>query len=352
MKEDPNLIFTLRAISKHAERAFEHSHNKRYYVPPHPLVIAAASRESSVATNIGDEDGEGDGDGLKTWNTKGKGDVSKDFNHQLRFTWDNMPKTGAIFGSNPKTCDVILGSSKDGISSSHFRITFNDQDRLVLIDSSTHGTAVSYDGQARKDKRKNPQDRTRNKPRNKLNDFTWILFPEVDDKRVIIGEDINELPNAPVIEFSVEVTDPESCDDEYKRYLRSYLDEMRKAIPFGLNIDSQKTTTGQTESHSPKQHPKQRPIWIDREEIRSGAFAIVYRAINVSTGKWYAAKTFMRNKYRKEWDREVAILRKVSHDHIIKFEDHDVEHKWPRLIMEYLPLGNLAYQNGISRITE
>lgn len=36
----------------------------------------------------------------------------------------------------------------------------------------------------------------------------------------------------------------------------------------------------------------------------------------------------------------------------MKFVDHDAERKYPRLIMEYLPLGNLEEQNRISRITE
>ncbi|KAF2175816.1 hypothetical protein K469DRAFT_756005 [Zopfia rhizophila CBS 207.26] len=184
------------------------------------------------------------------------------------------------------------GSSDDGISGSHFRITFDGQARLVLIDSSTNGTAVSYDGQVRKDKRKNPQDRKRNPPRDKLNDFTWILFPDIEDKRVVIGEGIKDFPDAPVIEFSVEVAEPktESCKQRYT-------------------------------------------------DLKT-----VCRAVDASTGVIYAAKTFLRTDgdFRKRWDTEVALLRKVSHDYIIEFVDYDTEYKWPRLIMEYLPLGNLA----------
>ncbi|KAF9733806.1 hypothetical protein PMIN03_011750 [Paraphaeosphaeria minitans] len=331
MKEDPNVVFTLRAISPDAQKWFPHPHNERYYVPPYPLDDATTSRESTPATNIGDEDCEGDGD-------------------KLRFTFDQKPKNiqdGWVFGSNPTTCDVVMGSSKGGTSGSHFRITFDDQGRLVLIDSSTHGTAVSYDSQARGEKRKNPLDRKRKTPPDKSNDFTWILFPGIEDKRVITGHKIDELPNAPVIEFSVDdVVDPDadSCPEQYTRLRNAYLAEMRTAIPFGLNIDSHPTTAGQTQSHTPNQHPKQRPIWVDREEIGSGEFGTVYRTVNVSTGVIYAAKKFLRNGkgHRERWDREVALLRNISHDHIVKFEDYDTERKWPRLIMEYLPLGNLA----------
>lgn len=306
MKEDPNVVFTLKAISDHARDIFFNRRNERYYVRPPPLT-AATSRESSVATNIGDEDCEGDGD-------------KEDLGQRLRFTFDQKPKNiqdGWVFGSNPKTCDVFMGSSKDGTSGSHFRITFDDQGRLVLIDSSTHGTAVSYDGQAGDEKRKNPPDRKRNKPRNKSNDFTWILLPDIDNKRVITGHKIDELPNAPVIEFSVDVTNPDanSCPKQYTDLRNAYLAEMRTAIPFSLNIDSHPTTAGQTEPHTPNRHPKQQPIWIDHEEIGSGEFGTVYRTVDVSTGVIYAAKKFLRNGkgHRERWDREVALLRNISH---------------------------------------
>jgi hypothetical protein len=305
MKEDSNVVFTMGAISDHARNIFPDRHNERYYVRPSPLT-AATSRESSVATNIGDEDCEGDGD-------------KEDFGQRLRFTWDQKPKNiqdGWVFGSNPKICDVFMGRSKGGTSGSHFRITFNDQGQLVLIDSSTHGTAVSYDGQAWDEKRRNPPDPKRRKPRDKSNDFTWILFPGIKI-RVITGHKIDELPNAPVIEFSVDdVVDPDSHSyPEYKALRNAYMAEMRTAIPFGLNIDSHPTTAGQTESHTPNRHLKQRPIWIDHEKIGSGEFGTVYRTVNVSTGMIYAAKKLLRNDraHRERWDREVALLRDISH---------------------------------------
>ncbi|KAF2192913.1 hypothetical protein K469DRAFT_693013 [Zopfia rhizophila CBS 207.26] len=238
------MSFSPRAIDTRTQEAFKDPQNKRFYIPPpHLEVVAATSRESTPATNVGDED-----------NTEGNGDDSEDVSHQLRFTFDRKPrniKQGFVFGSNTKTCDVILGRPKDGISGSHVRITFNDQGLLVLVDMSTHGTAVSYGGQAWDEKRKNLPDQTRNKLRDKSNDFTWILFPKIENKRVIIGHKIDELPNAPVIEFLVEITDPKSYREQYTKLRNAYLEEMRMAIPFGLNINSHLTTAGQTESHSP-----------------------------------------------------------------------------------------------------
>ncbi|KAF2007847.1 kinase-like protein [Amniculicola lignicola CBS 123094] len=325
MDQDPNVIFTLRAISDYAQEAFQLLDNKKYYVARPPLkIVTATSRESSVATNIGDKDGEGDGDALETRNAEGKGDPREGFGHQLRFTFDQKPKNiqdGWVFGSNPKTCDVIMGSSIDSISGSHFRITFDDQKRLVLIDSSASGTAVSYGGRARDEKRKNPKDRKRKRSRVKSNDFKWILFPEIKNKSVVIeGTPGPGSSNVPIVEFSVEVANPKtrSCWEEYTRLTDVFLDEMRTAIPFGLNIDSAPTTAGQTESHSPTQRPEQRPIWIDLEEIGSGQYGTVYQAVDVSTGLMYATKKLLRNCDRQQrWDREVAILRSLSHPHIV-----------------------------------
>lgn len=111
--------------------------------------------------------------------------------------------------------------------------------------------------------------------------------------------------------------DPEadSCPKQYIDLRNAYLAEMRTAIPFGLNIDSHPTTAGQTESHTPNQYQKQRPIWIDQEEIGRGVSGAVYRTLDVSTGVLYAAKMSMRDGKddQERWEREVAILRDISH---------------------------------------
>ena len=254
---------------------------------------------------MGDEDGNGNIDGLKSRYVESVRDEEY-AGPRLRFTFDQIPKNKEawVFGSNPQTCDILIGSSRGGTSNSHFRITFDDQKQLVLIDSSAHGTAVSYGNQGRDEKR------------NRSNDFTWILFPYITDTRIVIGHNINRLPKAPVVELLVEVANPELASKaEHLRLRDAFLDEMRMSIPFGLNIDTCPTTAGQTESHTPKHLPKQRTIWVDLEKIGSGAFGVVYKTIDVSTGLVYAAKTFMRDykSDRKLWDKEVAILSKISH---------------------------------------
>lgn len=299
MKEVSNVVFTLKAFNIHTEKIFCQPWNERFYLCP-PSMAAATTSMSSVETNVGDVNCE-------------RNDDKQDSGHRLCFTFDTKPKNikdGWVFGSDPKTCDVFLGKSIDGVSRLHFRITFDQQGRLVVIDSSTHGTAVSYNGQKRDTKRKNPSDRKRRTPRHKSNDFTWILFPKIGKKRIIIGHRIEKLPKAPIVEFSVDdVVNPDSD------LTRAYLAEMGTTIPFVLNIDSHDMTRAQTQIDTPIQRPKQDPIWIDCEKIGSGQFGDVYRVVDVSTGAIYAAKQPKSGDKagRESLGREVAILRDISH---------------------------------------
>ena len=79
----------------------------------------------------------------------------------MHLTFDKPPKAtgtiimegvgqmvlGFVFGTG-EDCDVLLAENKfEGeISRSHFDITFDEIGRLVLIDHSTQGTAISYGG--------------------------------------------------------------------------------------------------------------------------------------------------------------------------------------------------------------
>lgn len=221
--------------------------------------------------------------------------------------FDHRPKNildGFVFGSHPTACDIVPGGPSDGIGASHFSITFHEENPtwLVLKDTSRHGTAVSYHGQARDDKR------------NRADNFTWILFPGDGEQKLILGHQIDEklLPGAPFIEFSVEVAGHESCVRAYTGLRDAYLATMRNALLSGLNTDSQPSTAGQTRLHSPKQQAKQRPIWIDLNEIGRGAFGVVHIVVDVSTGNQYAART-LPLRTPGQMGREVNILREISH---------------------------------------
>lgn len=300
MAEDPYLVFILGAISNSARNAFSGCHNSRFYkfVPVHGDIAAGCSRASTPATNTGNDGYDSEDfaqEDAETWSP-----------HQLHFTLEGKPrnlKEGWLFGSDKKKCDVVLGTPKDGISGVHFRITYNDTSQLVLIDQSTHGTAVSYGTweQARFEKRRNPSNRQRGERRNPLNDFSWILFPGVENKRVVIGHMIAELPHAPIVEFSVQIAMHTKTAQQHSALKAAYIEEMRSTIPFDIDIDSRLTTAGHTSPHFSQSSRNQRTVWLDGEEIGHGQFATVYKTVNVSTGTVFAAKVLLckKNPYSK-----------------------------------------------------
>ena len=125
MEQDSNLIFVLKPINDAAKAASKDSHNKEYYAyRESPKVIIDTSRDSTPATNIGDEEEDVD---LRDRAPKRrrvdeeKVDKKEDLDAQLRFTFDRKLKNvdqGFVFGSNPKTCDILLGKIDDGVSGS------------------------------------------------------------------------------------------------------------------------------------------------------------------------------------------------------------------------------------------
>ncbi|KAF2844140.1 kinase-like protein [Plenodomus tracheiphilus IPT5] len=335
MASNSNVVFTLTAISIPARDAFcDNSHNRKYYNyhSPPSNTRADLGNELSQATNVGDDADE---------NHCGQS------THQLLFTFDRRPKDieqGWVFGSDPKKCDVLLGTSREGISGVHCRISYNRTNDLVLIDQSTHGTAVSYghSNQGRAEKRSSP--RCQRESRDASNNFTWILFPWMENKRVIIGHTIASLPNAPVVEFSVEIVTHEIPSRQFQALRDEFLYDMRSSIPLSITGDAHAT------SNSLRTHVPRRSIFVDGEMIGSGEHTVVYRTVNVSSGKTFAAKVLLCKI--KSLAKVSAILGQSSHDHIVEFTYHDTQRELPRLIMEYLPLGNLADQDRTSRLTE
>lgn len=59
------------------------------------------------------------------------------------------PRLGEHFvlGSDAPTTDIVLGVPGRYISARYFRFGFDEQDRVIMLDSSTLGTSVAYDGQ-------------------------------------------------------------------------------------------------------------------------------------------------------------------------------------------------------------
>lgn len=341
--EDPNLIATLIPVDKRklAENAFCHEDNKKRYLPPTrgieegPMI---SSREPTPALEEPNDDHR-----------------EYDSTHRLQLKFNKKPKDptkGYFFGTNSQICDVLLGSrGAHQISGLHFCITFDvtfdKKKRLILRDSSTNGTAVSYSGQAREEVRHH---------------FTWILDLEKEEGKWEIEV------HARGLSFKVELASHKTCEAEYDKKADEFLEDSRTALPplDVLGIDSHTTTAQPSQPLT----PKQLPIYIRERKLGSGSFGGVDKVINVSTGAIYARKEFYepqwekrkerRRQQKEDWlnrvRREVRIMRENPHvsisplwiewnltfskEHTVQVVDFR-EDPLPFMVMPYLPLGNL-----------
>ena len=290
--QNPNIIATLVSIRELATRAFQFEHNKERYEAP-ANDTRPFTREN---TPYPGEDPQ-----------SGNPNDEHNCEHRLELTFDKPPKNvnnGYVCGWGPD-CDIRLvdrenlrpGDRKKvgKVSKRHISITFDTQRRVILRDSSTYGTTVSYDGKAGDELRSH---------------FTWIIFPGYKTIEVSI-------PRAD-ISFKIKLGKHESRDEEFFANVdRVFPPSVRMgegglATPLQqLAMSSQNTSVAPSGSATPRDGP----IYLRHERIGKGTFGRVYRMTDVSTG------TPCAGKYIDDSDctREVAVLREVEHVRIFSW---------------------------------
>ncbi|KAL2359139.1 hypothetical protein RJZ56_008026 [Blastomyces dermatitidis] len=238
----------------------------------------------------------------------------------LKLTFSKGPKNyqGFVLGRESHTCDIVLDSqTSPDVSGSHCFLTFNEYDQLILHDTSTNGTIVSYNGKGAENRKK----------------FSWIVAGHP-------------------------VPDEEMHDIEYTakiRQFRSDLEKLEESALDSLNLESRLITAHYTQSHSPRQEP----LLLALSELGRGAFGVVTCLWDVSCGVTYAQKTPLAAQTKhmaqsehdqliEEWGNEIDLLKSVSHDHIVRLL-HWVKEPVPQLYLEYMKFGNL---NQIGDITD
>ena len=277
---NPNLILVVRAIDGYAEDS-----------------LCLPNNESRNASSW-------NGDGSNSRDPT-PGPEQEDHPSEIALRFDQKPKDiakGFVFGTDARHCDVRLLSTvgkgknkqRNRIGGQHFRITFDDQDRLILQDTSVYGTAVSYDGQARY--------------KNRNDGFTWILFPGWTIQVYVLKE---------AFIFELKLATHNGCQAEYEANVRSYTAERQTALPpietFGLG--SYESTARPSQSGTPSKHP----IYLWKQKLGSGSFGRVDLFIDASTGSEFAQKRFYkkREQRREDWleriCREVRIMKENPH---------------------------------------
>lgn len=307
--EDPDLITTLIPVDDLTKHVFSYESNKNRYLPPaegfndDPVI---SSREITPAYDIPQKD---------------DGEDNYENMYRLLLNFDKEPpkdlSKGYAFGTDEQKCDVVLAPrGVRGISGVHFHILFdviNKERRLVLRDSSTNGTAVSYDGQAEKEVRHR---------------FTWILDLEKHTKKGGKAEEWRIKVHVRGLSFKVIFASHRTCEAEYEKKVTEFLNHSRSqtADPLldGLSITSRTTEVAPSQSHT----PGQRPVYVHEDFLGKGSFGQVDRVIDVSIGAIYAHKTFhepswakSNERQREEWldhiRREIRIMREHPHVSII-----------------------------------
>ena len=102
------------------------------------------------------------------------------------------------------------------------------------------------------------------------------------------------------------------CLAEYEAHRDAYSEGHRNALPplSQPGMESQQTTSAITAQQSPRQEwSRQNPIFLLEEELGRGGFGTVHKAVDVSMGDVYTAKTFHHGDWKKEFD----ILMSRSH---------------------------------------
>ena len=297
--EDPNLIATLIPVDdcKLTENAFCLERNEGRYLPPNRRIEEVHTISSREATPAGEH--------------PNNDHCNYDSTHRLQLTFGKEPKDaskGYSFGTDSKKCDIVLGNrGAHGISGLHFCITFDvihEEKRLILRDSSTNGTAISYSGQARKEVRHH---------------FTWILNLEKEEGKWEVEVHVQGLS------FKVELASHKTCEADYNKNVEKFLKNSRTALPLldGLGMDSHTTTAQPSQPLT----PRQLPIYIRERKLGSGSFGGVDKVMDVSTGAIYARKEFYEPQWKKgkerrrqqeeDWlnrvRREVRIMRENPH---------------------------------------
>lgn len=78
--------------------------------------------------------------------------------------------------------------------------------------------------------------------------------------------------------------------------------------------------------------------------IGKGSYSVVYRGRNMTTHKDVAIKKIYYQQNKKQnIEREIKIMKKLNHKHIIKLYDYIYQNDYIYIIMEYSDMGDLAH---------
>ncbi|KAL8310410.1 hypothetical protein RB597_010310 [Gaeumannomyces tritici] len=289
--------------------------NRRFLAPaqrtkPSPHPVTDCDDEQSVAESPGHDE--------------------NDYIDRLGLSFEDRPKIARalVVGWHSK-CDIVLTKSK-GVSRYHFAFLFDDQNRLVVRDlGSTTGTSVTYNGRCEE----------------RRVDFSWIVGGDEDVEdttiKILVGQKIQFELAVPA--FNKASTEHISNVAKFNNPERGDIKDLDSLLEAnGLGNLNRQPTRRPTGMHTPSSGR----LCI-KQEIGRGSYGTVYRVYDVSTGEVYASKVPSDETQREllkglgNWRKEVDILKRLSHNRIVKFLGAEFSPS-VELRFEYLPGGSLA----------
>ncbi|KJZ70942.1 hypothetical protein HIM_09646 [Hirsutella minnesotensis 3608] len=250
---------------------------------------------------------------------------------QWRFSHGPQTDIGLVFGWDPNS-DIVL-PHMTGISFHHGALTFDAENRPIFKDlGSSTGTTVSYDTEGGDQIRR---------------DFTWILGGhKIPQEKKLIIINLNQH-----LRFKIVVSRHETASQTYIENVGRF--RQGRADPEKLLGRLDFTSRPQTEPASGARTPGTGPVTLKRL-VGEGSFGIVTHCWDVSSGAEYALKEPSAKAIRERrvdvdaWRREAGIMKKISHENIVRLLDDQCELQPPRLKLEFVPHGSLSDQDDIS----
>jgi calcium/calmodulin-dependent protein kinase I len=84
--------------------------------------------------------------------------------------------------------------------------------------------------------------------------------------------------------------------------------------------------------------------YIVGDELGRGTYAIVKKATHKQTGTKYAIKMVKKSSANVHLDREIAIMKKVKHPHIVPCHDIFEDNRYLYLVLEFITGGDLFHK--------
>lgn len=213
------------------------------------------------------------------------------------------PEMGWCFGRSSQ-CDVVLSDSDEvtsmTISSKHFYIRMNKEGWFFLVDVSTHGTAVCYDGVHEKDFRSNE---------------SWLIS-RGPLTQPLTSNIIVDMKNG--MRFSIET----SCSDANRAALYKLCQSALPPLDM-MGLESGHDTAQPSRPETPRTQSRRPALYLRVSSIGEGSYGDVDKVIRLRDGTILARKTLRpipKQKHKRkrgesvtQLEREVRLMREAKH---------------------------------------